>query len=145
MPYATVSEVQGEFKKIAFSTTSLVTEADVEAFIAEADALINSYVSQRYQLPVGAGEGLTLLRMYSRVLVSHRVRGILSVKSPNDLKQEPNAPYLSVADILKNLEKLKNGDLALTGATPVQSGGGMFSNTYAQGVEPRFRKDLDQW
>ena len=52
MGYCQPSDVQADFKSVQFTTTSLVTQAAVTQFIAEASALIDSYVGTRWVTPI---------------------------------------------------------------------------------------------
>lgn len=148
MPYCTSAEVESEFKKIDFAATNaLVTTADVDAWILEADALVNSYVGQKYIVPVTTGEGATLLKMYSRLLTSERVRKVLEVKDPkaSEGAQNPRGVILSTAAIMKALEAIAKGDVALIGATPLLSGAGFDSSAVSDGDKFTFQKDVDNW
>lgn len=148
MPYCIAAEVESEFKKIDFAATNaLVTTADVDAWILEADALINSYVGQRYIAPVASGEARTLLKMYSRLLTSERVRKVLEVKDPkaSEGAQNPRGVVLSTKDIMKALEAIAKGDVALIGATPLLSGAGFSSASVCDGDVFTFQKDADNW
>ena len=51
MTYATVDEIKEEFKNINF-TTGVLTLSQIERFLQETDALINSFVGSRYQTPI---------------------------------------------------------------------------------------------
>ena len=43
MAYSTSDDIKGDFKNIDFSSSTLVSSDDVDSFISEADALINSF------------------------------------------------------------------------------------------------------
>lgn len=147
MAYCTVAEVESDFKNLDFKTNTLVTSADVTQFITEADALINSYVGMKYEVPVAGGSGaLGLLKLFSRTLVADRVKKILEVKQVQNTaaNQDVRGAY-STRDVIKALEQIKKGELSLEGASPLVSGGGFYSNNYANGVDPVFKKDERQW
>ena len=148
MAYCSSAEVTAEFKNIDFSSaTALVTTAKVDDWILEADALINSFVGQRYTVPVTSGEGATLLKMYSRLLVSERVRKVLEVKkvAGGDSEQNPRGVILTTKDIMKALKDIAEGNVALIGAELLISGGGFYSSGKADGSEFIFKKDCDNW
>lgn len=147
MAYAASADVESEFKNIAFTSTSNVTTTDVAAFITQADALINSYIGMRYQTPVTANEEtLALLQLLSVTLVADRIRKILEVKqaSPNDGANQSVRGFSSI-DVMKLLTQIKDGKMTLAGATPLVSGGGFYSNNYAESVVPVFKKDEVNW
>ncbi len=147
MAYATTAEVQADFKSVVFSTITLVTSADVAQFIVEADALINSYVGMKYSTPVTASDSaLSLLKLFSRTLVSDRIKKILEVKqaTSTSANQDVRGAYSS-RDVMKALEAIKNGELSLDGATSLVSGGGFYSRNSAQNEVPIFEKGTKQW
>lgn len=147
MAYSTSAEVQSDFKNLPLSTTTMVTLADVEQFIVEADALINSYVGMRYETPVTADAStLALLKLFSRTLVADRVKKIMEVKQTTNqsANQDTRGAY-STRDVMLALKQIKDGDLKLSGATLNASNGGIFSNNVANEEEPTFKKGYKQW
>ena len=148
MSYTTYTEVQGDFKNTTFQTTGNVTQTDVTQFIVEADALINSYVSAKYPTPVSAaGDGLNLLKLLSRTIVTLRIKSILEVKQATAVAANQNAvsTLMSMAQIMKMLESIKAGQLKLVGVTPTVSGGGFYSSNYVNNVQPKITKDGKDW
>lgn len=148
MAYSVAADIQAEFKNIDFAATgALVTTAKISDWILEADALINSYVGMNYVVPVTTGDGLSLLKMFSRILVSDRVHGVLEVKQLQNTRpnQLPNKPNLTSRDIIKELEKIKSGEIALIGATPTVASSGFSSFNVLNGIEPVMKKDTVQW
>lgn len=148
MAYCTYSEVEADFKDMTFTTTSNVKQADVTQFIAEADALINSYVGSVYQVPVtDSGEGLTLLKLLSRSLVTSRVKKIMEVKQEKstDANQNVVSVLLSTDKVMKILKDIQDKNIVLDGATALVSGGGFYSANVANDVSPVMEKDTKQW
>lgn len=148
MAYSTSSDVSSEFKNLTFASgTGFITSEDVDAFILEADALINSYVGQKYSVPVTAGaSALALLKLFSRTLVADRIKKILEVKQlQNTAANQETRGAFGTKDVLAQLQKIANGDIALDGATPLVSGGGFYSNNANECVEPVFHKDCKEW
>lgn len=148
MSYTTSTLVQAEFKSIVFSTTTLVALADVVQFIVEADALINSFVGMKYEVPVTAGtDALELLKLFSNTLVADRIKKIMEVKQSaqnTSANQDVRGAYSS-RDVMKQLEAIKKGDLLLSGATPLVSAGGLFSQTESDDRCRTFHKDCRDW
>jgi phage gp36-like protein len=149
MSYSAVSDIIQDFKAMAIDSDTAVTDAAVTQFIVEADALINSYVGQKYQVPVtGGGDGLNLLKLCSRSLVSNRVRAIMQVKQPvnTDPAQNVSNPTLSKTDVMQILKDIREGNLNLDGATLLGStSGGFTSQNVNNMVCPTIRKDSIQW
>lgn len=147
MGYATLENVQSEFKDMVFTSTTTVTDADVNEFLAEADAYINSTLSKRYEVPIAESyaDARLILRMYSRLLVAERVRKILAVKQEtNSGANQQVRGMMSTADIIKDLKSYADGEKDLTGVDS-NSGQNPFSATAGFGVEPVFKKDKVQW
>lgn len=147
MAYSVAADIESEFKNIDFdAATAIVTTAQVTAWIAEADALINSYIGVRYVVPVASGEALTLMRMFSRLLVAERVRKVLEVKqgTNKDADQNPRGA-LSSKDILMQLKRIADGLTKLDGFTDLSSTGGFSSYNRTYNVVPEFTKDDKAW
>lgn len=148
MAYTTYSEIEKDFKDQTFSADSgNVRQADVTGFITEADALINAYVGTRYTVPVSSGDGLNLLKLLSRSLVTARIKKILEVKQEKatDANQAAVGVLLSVTKVMEILNDIQSGKLALAGASSLVSGNGFYSKNAACDVEPVIKKDEKQW
>ena len=147
MSYTTALEVQSDFKNMTFGSTGNITSADVDQFIVEADALIDSYLGNRYVTPVlGNAVALALLKLFSRTLVADRIRGILEVKQAmnRDANQSVRGG-LTTKDVLAQLKAIRDRESILPGAEELASGGGFYSNNAANDIEPVMKKDEKQW
>ena len=148
MAYTTAAEIQADFKNIDFSATgAAIATAAVTQFIVEADALINSFVGVRYVTPISSGDGLNLMKLLSRSLVSARIRGMLEVKQAQSANANQNVQtaFLSVAQVMKILTDIRNDVLGVDGAVPLVTSNGFFSNNYANDIQPKVEKDTKQW
>jgi hypothetical protein len=148
MAYTTRVEIQGDFKDMVFTTKTLVTSADVDQFIVEADSLINSYVGTVYTVPVTvAGDGKNLLKFLSRSLVAARIKSVMEVKQPTntDANQNVVGVLFSPAQVMKVLKDIQNKDIALAGASSLVSGAGFYNNNVSNDVEPTVLKNTKQW
>ncbi len=148
MAYSTYTDVQSDFKDQAFASMSgNVTREDVTQFIVESDALINAYVGSVYVIPVAAGGGLELLKLFSRSLTAVRVKRVLEVKQQLSPEANQNIleTLLSPSQVLKQLELIQKKNIVLEGATPLVSSGGFFSKNAHCDVEPVIKKDEKQW
>ncbi len=147
MAYATATEIEADFKDTTFNTTSNVKAEDVEQFIVEADSLINSYVGTVYTVPLTTGEGLNLLKLLCRSIVTARVKYILEVKNVKAVEVNQNAVsvLLSPSAVMKILKDIQEKKLALAGGEPLVSGGGFFSENVNCDVEPVMLKGTRQW
>ncbi len=146
MAYSAHADVAAEFKATTFSSSSLITSTQVTEFIAQADALIDSYVGMKYIVPVTAGaSALKLLKLFSAVLTADRVRKILEVKQATNKDADQNPRGMSPVDVMKQLKDIRDGNLLLDGATSLIGSGGFYSNNEANNVTPVMRKDDKQW
>ena len=146
MSYCVLADVQSEFKDITFTSTTFVKDSDVNAFIAEADQLINSIIGKRYETPVVGVEALVLLRMYSRLLVAERVRKILEVKQTTNAQTNSQVRgMLTSKDILEALYKIQKGDADLPGVDPISSEQGFTSEITSLSPDRKFHKDAVEW
>lgn len=85
--YASVQNVQEEFKNVTFSNTSVPTDTRVSRYIDEEEAVINAKVGMIYQVPVdstASPQSTLILRSISISMVSRRVKEILEVKSDSE-------------------------------------------------------------
>jgi Holliday junction resolvasome RuvABC endonuclease subunit len=148
MAYASNAEIEADFKDITFTASTNVKTADVTQFIVEADGLINSYVGTVYVVPVVvAGEGLNLLKLLCRSLVTARIKKLMEVKqeTSGDANQNVLSVLLSVSQVMAILKEIQKKDIALAGAVALTSGGGFYSNNAANDVAPVVEKDSRQW
>jgi len=143
--YCNEADVKAEFKSLVIDANTAVSTTDVASFIIQTNALIDSYVSKRYVLPI-TGDGLEVLKLIAISMIAERIRGIMEVKQPSskDAVQSVRRMY-DAKTIMQMLKDIVSGDLTLIGATPLESGGGLYSENAATGVKPFFRKDRTQW
>lgn len=143
MAYATLAQVQSQFKRITFSASSAVTTDDVAQFIEDADAVIDAEIGCRYTVPVTGGtSALALLRKICITLVAQQIREIMATKTPDQKTTSEQGPTLTF-DAYGMLEKIKTGQLNLIGAEQSASGIQSFTNT--EDVEPFFDAESEQW
>ena len=149
MAYALNTDVAAEFKNIAFTVTSFVTTTDVDNFITQMDALINSYVGAKYVVPITAdASSVALMQLFCVTLVADKIKRILENRQATNTQttQEVRGAY-TTKDVMNALNMIKKGELVLSGATLISGSGNgvMFSNNVANEVEPEFEKALEQW
>lgn len=145
MAYSVVADIQNEFKDTVFSSTTAVTDDDVEDFITSADALIDSYLSSKYVVPFLDVTSLALMKMISIWLVKARILSILSVKSPQaPTTQEPDTPNL-YKQAMALLKDIKDGKIQLTGATLISSEDGLTSYLMNEDVSYDFHRQENDW
>lgn len=148
MAYTTYEEIQTDFKDLTFDASEgNVIQSDVTQFIVESDALINSYVGQTYNVPVTTGDGLNLLKLLSRSLVTARIKKLLEVKQEKSTDSNQNilSVLLTPTAVMKILENIRDKKVALDGATLNVATGSFYSSNVANDVTPTIKKDCKQW
>lgn len=149
MPYSSVAQIQGEFRSLSIGSSTAITTAETEEFIAEADALIDSKVGLRYLVPissVNSPKSFLIMRMISRKLVSYRIKDILEVKgSAEPQTNQVVRGDLSRKDLLQMLEDIAKGKMILEDATVASTSQGLSSFAVENCEEQFFKKNTDQW
>lgn len=146
MAYSTFADIEKDFPNTSFTSTTKVTDSDIDDFITDADAMIDSYLAGRYEVPVTAGaSALSLLRLYSRTLVSDKVKGILEIKQASGNNTQNVRSGLTTKDVIKQLEAIRDGAAQLPGAALALKAGGLQSFNVKEGRETRFHMDEEEW
>ena len=156
MAYCTAAQVAEEFSGVSFNASSNPTSTTVDRWIAEADAIINSKVSQRYTAPITHADDLVIIRTISIMMVAARVRRRLNRTGP-----EGEPAKVKVTDTydqaMKMLDQIAKGIMLLPNSTLANSDVGVksFSASYASQCAAddaaddidahEFRKGRDQW
>lgn len=84
MSYANRDDIASEFKRLSFTGNDpVISESEVDKFIEEAEALINSFVCVRYNVPVLGVQSVLILKKITIDFVSFRVEKILRIKNPS--------------------------------------------------------------
>jgi phage gp36-like protein len=149
--YALVSDIQAEYKELPLTDSTAVKTAQVQSFLDQASAYINSKVGMRYVLPIpdAATGALNILKTICIFIVVERLKPILKIDtgaSGGKGNQSPAATDLKKqAD--KMLDDIANGltDLAVHGAILKSTGEGADSYNRRAGVTGTFKKGTDQW
>lgn len=148
--YCSVADVQGEFATgIIFDANGKVTDTQVTAFITDASTLIDSYIGNKYALPLTndtGGQAAALLLYYCKSLVADKCRGLLQIKmATNDVGQNVRTG-LATKDILALLSDVRDGNTKLPGDPDFQLADGGFASFAAEtGQKPIFHKSERQW
>lgn len=98
MAYTTVAKVKSMFRNIKFdSSSSAVTESEVDQFIADADVWIDAVLDPYYVTPITGTNSLKIVDMISKYIASHTVKTILELTTQTSAKKQ---------DVQSNLRKL---------------------------------------
>ena len=148
MVYATIQDIQDDWKKINFNADkAIINETKVQAMIEDESAYINAWISNRYVTPVLENDSPSSYAILKRICVfrvSERIKNILEVKTgesqtSSDEKQNKNYARTPNSD-LKDIQK---GQMQLTDA--IRSANGMGSFNIDAGVEFEFDVAKQQW
>lgn len=155
MSYATKEEIASEFKRLSFTGVDpVITEAEVDRFIEEACAMIDSCICVRYLVPITDATSLLLLKKITIDFVAYRIEKILTIKNVPMGKSgnvEQSSPRrVTYEDSLKFLYMIKDGKAKLPGAQAAPSGSEQVSagsNLNASGSlqDPVFQRYKEQW
>lgn len=147
MAYCTVTEVASEFKGMTFTAATPVTDAEVTAFIAREDAMIDARAGLKYATPITGTSALLVVKKISLNLVVGKIKNMMAVKT-GDPKADQGGPGdgLIVA-AMGLLKMIVDEDIILKDApaaavvSPVKSylsnGGGSYT--------PKFDVESTQW
>jgi len=112
--YCTVEEVGSDFKNITFSATSTVTDAEVQSFIDQESAFIDSMICSAYVVPITGAMSLLILKRIAIFLSADRVRHVLYTKTGKDDKDQDTKGLKSLSrDPRGDLKKIQDGTLKL--------------------------------
>lgn len=126
MSYCTQSDIEDEISQATLIELTddeglgIVNAARVTKAITAADAEVNSYLAQRYSVPMTSG--LELLRDLCMNLALERLYGRRPKTLPEDRKDRITAVRKLLSDISKGISTLGK-----TPPPPVDSGGSTFS------------------
>lgn len=148
MDYATVTDIQNDWKKINFSASgAIVDTSKVAEMISDESAYINAWISNKYKTPILKADSPNSFAVLKRICifrVSMRIKNILEVKTgesqgSSEEKQKENYARTPNQD-LKDIQK---GTMQLTDA--LRSKNGVSSFTISAGVEHVFDVSKQQW
>ncbi len=137
MSYATIADVLGRYaplKTLVGSEDTQVSSIGVSSlFIADAEAMVNAYVSRRYEVPLNPVNPLI-----TQIASDLSIFNMLVEKLPGT----PDFFQPRYDRAIKNLEMLRDGEMNLSSQTLVTSGDQeAFSTT--QNFHPVFSPVLD--
>lgn len=117
MAYALLADVEMEFPGTTFGASDMVSEADIEAFIDQESAFIDSFLAGRYTVPVASGAvSLLLLKKYCVQLVAARVSPKLAIGNAEKRQAALDSSKDIHEAIVKALSELRTGVATLPDA-----------------------------
>ena len=150
MAYCTTTDIQAEFKTLSFAPSSDqgLTIGQVNGFIDQASAIIDSQISNCFSLPISdTTENQSTLLMLKTVnvwLVADRIVPILQIKTrSNNLEQSGQNEITYYQKAMSLLNKICPA--SKTGfATPAKKDSSI-SVDYNSTQSGFFSEDVDQW
>ncbi len=144
MAYCTNAHVASEFKDIVFSSGTVVTDTEVDRFIAEQDAVINGKVGLKYEVPLTGASSLLIARMICTALVAARISKIIAMKTGKPPKDQ--ARINDEGDsAMKMLGEIVSGKLLLSDSDLAVSHDGVSSYNYNNDITHSFDVTTQQW
>jgi len=149
MSYCSVDDISSDFKDIVISTTSSVTIEEVEKFIDEETAFIDSMICSRYQVPVvelDSPNAFLVLKRICIFLVSDRVRHVLYVKTGRDASDQDTKGLRSLSrQPRRDLEAIRDNKSKLGDAIALEECIGFDVGTDQTCSDMRFNPNKQQW
>lgn len=152
MTYATIDDIEAELKGINFTTTSQVTSTAVNNFLLQTDALINSYIYERYELPITGVESLEILKKIEIDFVVWRVSKILDLTKsepipaggvPQEITE--GSAYRESMALLASIKANKNDLPDATEINPTSPLASFHSDPNNLNITPFFDMESQQW
>ena len=143
MAYCSESDVKIEFKNISWNTSGGLASTTITEWCNQESAVIDTYLSDKYVVPIAGGVlSLSTLKKISILMVSHRVKVALQVKSidPASQDQLPDDYERALAmlnDLAKGVTILPDAPLTTTSNETLK--------VYYVANPPTFDKDKVQW
>jgi len=141
--YSQVSDVQRLIKWITFSSSSKLTNDDIESMIKEADAVIDAKIGRIYNVPVTDSNDQIILTYASARLAAYEAAKVLIVQAGGDLpaivEGWKNSADSYIASIL-------NSDLTLENTAKRTATSGIYNYTSQPEAPDRiWELDKEQW
>ena len=136
MSYIEQSDVEQRLRDNLAALYNLPTEqGDLDADIASAEALVDSYLGRRYAVPVTSNEAQNVLKVLSLALFEElawsRAIG----------EELPKKVWDAANTARKQLEQISRGEISLAGADVTESAGGSSSAVaVVSGNDPEFTR-----
>jgi phage gp36-like protein len=116
--YCEKQDVINDFKSLTVSDTSIITNHKLDDIIEEESNYIDSYISQRYVIPITSPKARNILKRICVFRVSERIKNIIEVKSnATQVNSEEKNSNTYVRTPNHDLVDIAKGKMLLIGAT----------------------------
>lgn len=128
--YTKIDDIQAYYQSFKFTANSLVTTRDVENFIVEQEAILDSILGKYYVVPITNTTDLLIIKNIVDKSVVHVIDGIIR-------KTDTEGKYVFSRNLGKEanslLERIEKGDIKLN--TTRRNSVMKFNNLDADGTE----------
>lgn len=150
MPYCTKDEVKAELKALTTtSTTPIVSDANLDAWISQSDAEIDSRLATKFVVPITGTESLKIVKTISTYIVAERAARKLELMASPPIQTEGKTIITigkgTAKDGRKMIEDIMEGKMVLSDATLKSSSMGIRSHNVSCEQEHKYKRNRDQW
>ncbi len=124
MPYCTQDDIRANLKAVKIASNTAVTPDALTDMIDQEGAVIDSYISRRYALPITDTSALNFLKAICIDLVVFRVAKVLQIKDSTPL---PNGSFIQditsssiYREAMRKLRDIGEGRSELPGITRIE-------------------------
>lgn len=139
------SDISAELKGVTFSASTKVTSTQLAGFIAQADAMIDGKVGQRYTTPITGANALLIVKRISILLVLAIVKPIFEVKTDDPKANQSPIGSDDYKKAMALLTDIVEGNLLLSDASALGTHGGIKSYNVDEEIDHTFEIGTDQW
>jgi|WetSurMetagenome_2_1015567.scaffolds.fasta_scaffold180052_3 hypothetical protein len=149
MAYSSASDIQALIKWVVFSTSSKVTLAELDNYISDADAFINSKLERVYVVPITHLNDIEILKYISARFAACEVAQVLILQAGGKI---PDIVTQWRKDATERLALILDLTIDLPNTTKLVSSNGLYSYTYNGNEEndyedtpPIWNMSKDEW
>lgn len=146
MAYCVNTDVKSQFKALTYASSGTgLTSAEVDAWISEADAYIDSRIGIKYAVPITETADLKILKTISTYLVAERVQARLEVLTGSEMSNQNQKPRMSFDKLAKMMiQEIVDGKLKFD-TDLLSSGDGAKGTIDDEDISPYFERETEQW
>jgi|GEM_PF-5012482 len=140
--YCTVSDIEGWFPGVTFSTSTKIKLAKVESLIERHSATIDNRLSKAYTVPITGEYSLSVVKEICEYMTIADVNDIVKQGLGKHSDRQNPTDYRKLAE--DKLAAIISGKVELTDANAKESYD-FYSYNYSNDVEATIDKDKEQW
>lgn len=147
MTYASIIDIQDNFRNLPITANSDINTDRVNRFLSDEGGFIDSHLVSVYVLPITGVASLKLLKSIEAAFVVAKIASIIDLKQSTSsigMKQEFNKRQYAEIH-MQYLKDLQRQIITLPDAVLLNSKYGVSSYTEENNILPEFDKNLSQW